>query len=187
MNTEIKEAKYKGELDLAGNKIDCYILEDGERYLSSKGMQYALKIVEKESQKKRGPRLKYFLAQKSLEPFLYKGKERSHFEPTVFYYKGIKINGCKATLLPDLCDGMLEARRSIKLKERQEIVADQCEILLRSFAKVGIIALIDEATGYQYEREKIELQAILKAFISEEILKWQETFQIDFYKQIFRL
>ena len=66
---------------------------------------------------------------------------------------------------------MLEARKNIHLSPRQRIIADQCEILLRSFAKIGIIALIDEATGYQYEREQAELQAILKAFISEEVLK----------------
>lgn len=59
--------------------------------------------------------------------------------------------------------------------------------MVRSFAKVGIIALIDEATGYQYERERFELQAILKTYISEEILEWQKTFQLSFYKEIFRL
>jgi len=57
------------------------------------------------------------------------------------------------------------------LSPRQKIIADQCEILVRSFAKVGIIALVDEATGYQYEREKAELQVILKTYISEEILE----------------
>jgi len=58
---------------------------------------------------------------------------------------------------------------------------------MRSFAKVGIIALIDEATGYQYVRENNELQQILKAYVSEEILSWQKTFHDQFYKEIFRL
>ncbi len=52
---------------------------------------------------------------------------------------------------------------------------------------VGIIALVDEATGYQYDREKAELQAILKAFISDEILEWQKAFHLNFYKELFRL
>lgn len=38
-------------------------------------------------------------------------------------------------------------------------------IIIRSVAKVGIVALVDEVTGYQYEREKDELQKILKAYI----------------------
>lgn len=59
--------------------------------------------------------------------------------------------------------------------------------MIRGFARVGIVALIDEATGYQYERERFELQKILTAYVSEEILKWQLTFRDDFYKEIFRL
>ncbi|MGZ7317544.1 P63C domain-containing protein, partial [Streptococcus pyogenes] len=56
-----------------------------------------------------------------------------------------------------------------------------------SLAKVGVTALVDEATGYQYERERFELQKIFKAYISEELLKWQKMFPDDFYMEIFRL
>jgi hypothetical protein len=59
--------------------------------------------------------------------------------------------------------------------------------MIKAFAKVGIIALVDEATGYQYEREQNELQVIFKAFISDEILEWQQAFHLSFYKEIFRL
>ena len=59
--------------------------------------------------------------------------------------------------------------------------------MVRSFAKVGIIALIDEATGYQYERERFELQKILKAFISEKILEWKQIFPLSYYKELFKL
>jgi len=87
----------------------------------------------------------------------------------------------------DICDGILEARNNIELSARQQIIAEQCEILVRSFAKVGIISLVDEATGYQYDRERFELQKILNAYIADEILKWQLTFTDDFYKQVYRL
>lgn len=84
---------------------------------------------------------------------------------TNFWYTKLyhcpKINGYEATILLDICDGFLDARKNIKLSPRQEIIAHQAEILMRSFAKVGIIALVDEATGYQYKREKDELQKIL--------------------------
>lgn len=47
--------------------------------------------------------------------------------------------------------------------------------------------MVDEATGYQYDREADALQKILKAYISEELLPWQQRFPHEFYKQIFRL
>ena len=87
-------------------------------------------------------------------------------------YKGTqKINGYEATILADICEAFLEARNSIELSTRQRIIADQCEILIRGFARVGITALVDAATGYQYERERDALQSILKAYINEEHLK----------------
>jgi len=134
-----------------------------------------------------GTRLARYLGQKSLEPFIYKDKSVDHYTPIVCYKGSYKINGYEATILADICDAFLEARKTIELSPRQKIIADQCEILIRGFARVGIVALIDEATGYQYDRERFELQKILTAYISDEILKWQLTFTDDFYKQIFRL
>jgi hypothetical protein len=122
-----------------------------------------------------------------MKPFIYKDKEVDHFDPIICSKGESKIHGFEATVLADICDSFLEAIKTINLSPRQKIIADQCEILMRGFARVGIIALIDEATGYQYDRERFELQKILNAYISEEILKWQLTFTDDFYKQIFRL
>ena len=178
MEKQKRKVKYPGELDLAGFKLPCFVLEDGTRVLSGRGMANALKMVGEveKGKEKPGNILKKYLGQKSLESFIYKEKTPEHFEPIICYIGGTKTHGYEATLLVDICDAFLEARNSKHLSPRQKIIADQCEILVRSFAKVGIIALVDEATGYQYEREKTELQAILKAFISEEVLKWQKTF-----------
>lgn len=178
----------RGELHLGDNTIPCYVLEDGTRILSSRGMQEALKMVDTEDGKQTaGTRLTRYLTQKTLNPFIFNGKAPDHYAPIICYDGNKQINGYEASTMVDLCDGILEARKHIQLSPRQAIIADQCEILVRSFAKVGLIALIDEATGYQKEREHFELQKILSAYISEEILKWQLTFTDDFYREIFRL
>lgn len=59
--------------------------------------------------------------------------------------------GYEATVLADICDFMLRARDDGILTARQELLAAQCEILARGFMHVGIVALVDEATGYQNE------------------------------------
>lgn len=178
--------KYRGELRLSDFSIPCYVLEDGTRVLSGRGMQEALKMVD-DNEKTSGHRILRYLNQKTLKPFIFKNKELVHFEPLTCYDGNKKISGYEATVLVDICDGILEARKHIKLSSRQVIIAEQCEILVRSFAKVGIIALVDEATGYQYDRERFELHKILAAYISDEILKWQLTFTDDFYKEVYRL
>ncbi|HYN15936.1 MAG TPA: P63C domain-containing protein, partial [Terriglobales bacterium] len=100
---------------------------------------------------------------------------------------GRRMLGYEATLLADICDAVLEARKHGALTEKQQHVAAQCEILVRGFARVGIIALVDEATGYQEDRAKNALAKILEAFIAKELRKWVSTFPTDYYKELFRL
>jgi hypothetical protein len=159
-----------GVLDLLGFELPCYVLEDGTRVLSGLGMQDVLKMTDESDRQKSGTRLGRYLNQKSLEPFIYKEKVSGHFDPIVCYHGNKKINGYEANLLLDICDAFLEARKHTKLSSRQEIIVEQCEVLVRAFARVSIIALIDEATGYQYERERFELQKILKLFVLKDRL-----------------
>lgn len=189
MNKQKNIIKYDGVIELNSVNIACYVLEDGTRVLSGREMQRSLKMVDEkdDSSRSSGARLSRHLEQKSLKPFIYRYNEPGHFEPLECYLGDQKINGYEATVLIDICDVFLQARKDINLSARQKIIADQCEILVRSFAKVGLISLIDEATGYQYDREKKELQAILKALVSDEILEYQQQFQLSFYREIFRL
>ena len=179
------QIKYEGTLKLGENKLPCYVLEDGTRVLSGRKMQEILKVVDGNIS---GTKLPQFLSNSILKPFIFSNKDAAHFDPIICFKGKQRINGYEATVLTDICEAILRARRSgVKMTERQQIVANQCEILLSSFAKIGIIALIDEATGYQNEREHFELQKILSAYISEEILKWQLTFTDDFYREVYRL
>lgn len=182
------KVKKEGTLDLNGVFIPCYVLEDGTRVLSASQMQDALHLFPEKTVIKSGTRLARLLNSKAINELIVNRYGGGHFTPIICFNGQTKINGYEATLLADLCDIMLEARREKILNSaRQEAIAQQCEVLMRSFAKVGIIALIDEATGYQYDREKYELQAILKLLVSPEILEWQKTFHLGFYKELFRL
>jgi len=191
--TEILKITHEGELKLTNEiTLPCYVLADGTRILSGRGMQNVLKLTDADSvndtAKLSGVELARFIASKWFNSLITSKEMLEHFQPIICYKGQQKINGYEATALVDFCNLLLQARKDDKIKtDRQAIIVEQCEILIRSFAKIGIIALVDEATGYQYEREKKELQAILKAFISEEILSWQKTFHDNFYKEIFRL
>jgi hypothetical protein len=99
-------------------------------------------------------------------------------------YKG---KGYEATLLLDICDAYLRARDAGALAPNQADLAKKAEIITRACAKVGIIALIDEATGYQEFREKQELQLKLQAFIAEDLQEWAIMFQPEFWFELARL
>lgn len=186
----ILKAEYgsdKTPLVIGNVEIPAYVLNNGMRVLSQNGIQKALGYIGT-----AGNWLPNFIERKQIKPYINSGLLQALSERVVFQRTGAggsvsDTYGYDATILIDICDAILEAKNSGNLPESYLIYAKQAEIILRSVAKVGIIALVDEATGYQYDREKHELQAILQAFISDEILEWQKTFELSFYKEIFRL
>lgn len=72
------------------------------------------------------------------------------------------------------------------LPYQQRVVADRAEILVRGLARVAILALVDEATGYQEIRTKDALARILEAYIDKELNAWVRTFQRTSVRELFR-
>ncbi len=179
---------HQGKITLAGIEIPCYVTESGVRLLSGRGMQDALKLMDDSVVEKSGSRLTRLLNNKTLNPFIFNGKSLGHLEPIKGRFQGIAINGYKTDALIDICDAVIEANEKGALKtERLKIIAAQCMALLRSFARVGLNALVDEATGYQYIREKDALQALLDQYLRKELAAWAKRFPDEFYDEIFRL
>ena len=183
--------QYEGILKLVDIEIPCYVLANGTRVLSGRAMQNAIKLVDtndRETRKLSGIELSRFIDSNWFKSLIPIDKTVDDFKPIICYNGKAKVSGYEATVLADFCDVMLDGRNNNKLtSDRQKIVAAQCEILIRAFAKVGIIALVDEATGYQYSREQDELQKILQIYIAEELMSWQKRFPDTFYKELFRL
>jgi hypothetical protein len=100
---------------------------------------------------------------------------------------GMIANGLRGELYPMICEVYLRARDEDALLGRQKEIASAAEILMRGLAHTGIIALIDEATGYQAKRAPDALARILEAFIAKELQAYVPTFPVDFYEQLFRL
>jgi len=170
-------------------EIPCYVLSDGRRVLVQRGMLSSLDMKQGTAGRGGGDRLAKFVATKALAPFVSEQLAEMIKNPIRFQVPtgGGIAYGYEATLLADLCDVVLAARKAGKLHYQQEHIAEQCEILVRGFARVGIIALVDEATGYQEDRAKNALARILEAFIAKELRKWVSTFPVDYYKELFRL
>ena len=185
----IPKAIYAGEIEIGKVIIPCAVLEDGTRLLTQEGFLIAIGRSGKPA-KGRGSvveKVAPFLALDNLKPFVDKELESSTF-PIVFQpQKGRRAYGYRAELLPKVCEVYLKARDEDALLATQEKFARACDILMRGLAHIGIIALVDEATGYQEVRDRQALQKILELYISKELVKWAKRFPDDFYKEMFRL
>lgn len=194
MSNQTIKSEYRGELEIGDIIIPCAVLNDGTRVVGENGINKHLGVSGGKSyklrdniEKLRGRPTPIFLASKALEPFMDDVFDDSDLEPVEYEHGGNKMVGYRAEILPKVCEVWLKARQEGTLQGSQLPKAMKAEILMRGLAHIGITALVDEATGYQYDRERFELQKILKLYISEEVLKWQLTFTNDFYKQVFRL
>ena len=169
-------------------EIPCYVLEDGRRVLVQRGMMTALDMKQGTAGRGAGDRLAKFIAGKSVNPFVPEKLGHVIISPILFQPPtGGLAYGYEATVLADLCDAVLAARKEGKLNYQQKHIAERCEVLVRAFARVGIIALVDEATGYQADRARDELNKILAAYIAKELMPWTKRFPDEFFRQLYRL
>lgn len=175
---------HSGELSVGDLSISCYVLDDGQRVFSLRGLAKAIGMAESSS----GVNLGSFLGTKSIKPYISNELALVLNEPIKFITKnGATAHGIKVELLPDICDAVLESRKLGTLLKRQQRIADYCEVLVRGFSRVGIIALVDEATGYQHTRASNAMVAVLESFIAKELAQWASTFPLEFYKELYRL
>lgn len=176
-------------LRVGNASIECYVLEDGTRVLSQGEFLEALGRHRKANVRREDgeEQIPAILQGKALRPFI-SDEILEKSRPIIFQPPaGGRASGYRAELLPAVCEVYLKAREANVLLPQQQHVARQAEILVRALAHVGIIALVDEATGYQDLRAKNALAKILEEFVAKELKAWVHTFPEDFYRQLFRL
>lgn len=147
--------------------IPCAVLDGKHRVLPTRGVSRAMGS-RKTGTKNTGtgaPQVPPFLASAALLPFVPADLRSRLNSPRLYRPKnGSPIAyGYDAELLPGICGVILDANKAGVLKRSQQYLVDRAEVMIRGFATVGIIALVDEATGFQAERAKDELQKILQA------------------------
>lgn len=141
--------KCEGGLDLNGLRIPCYVLEDGRRVLSTTGMQNILGLDDPND--RSGTKLVKILSSKAINDCIPNGYLSVKDKSFPCFKGNGKIMAYEATILPDICEIMFNARdcaiaNNEELGSRQKNMIVQCDIIIRALAKVGIITLVDETT-----------------------------------------
>ena len=186
------QATHVGELDIAGTTLHCAVLEGDLRVVSTSEMQRFLGMHRSASGRKyRADKLPPFLAAKSLKPAVESQIRHSGgvVEPVLYRPPGVgRIEvGYRAELITLTCQIYLHARRSGLLRENQQHIANRCEELILAFADVGLVALIDEATGYQKIRDGRALQDLLPRYLRPDTRPYEPMFPIELFQEIYRL
>lgn len=184
-SNEIKlpKATHQGAMLVGTLDLECYVLDDGRRVFHKRGMAKALgmksgggNVFMRAMQRKGlGSELGDSLREKIDNPINFKPLTQD------------LAHGYEAEVLVDVCKAIVKAEKALKLTGSQASLATQAQILLNAFSKVGVTALIDEATGYQQIRDPSALRVLVQQYIEQEKLEWEKQFPDEYYDQLNRL
>jgi len=173
-------ARWAGALSVGENDLPCYVLEDGRRVISRTGATASLTG--------RGSgNLESYIGASALRGYLPPDFAEQMIEFSLEGVTNKTVRGITAENFLDICTAYVRALDDNALSERQREIAVQAGMFLAACAKTGLIALIDEATGYQYDRAEDALRFKLRVFLEEEMRKWEKTFPDQLWVEFGRL
>lgn len=161
--------------------VDCYVLDDKRRVLSMRGAVRALTTenIEKNDGHENGTDNGNLAQYVSRLPEKYGLKSSG----TTFEIQRVEGGIAKAIEASDFVDILAAYSQAAENGEvthpGQLRIAANCNALLRAISKVGMVALIDEATGYQVERESNELQGLVAKYLTETPTTWRRLWEDD--------
>jgi hypothetical protein len=181
-NAVLPVAKWPGVLSIGDIEIPVYVLDDRRRVISRTGATTVLTVG------KGGGNLESYVQVKALERYMPPNLTSQMMEFNIPEVVNKSAKGMTAETFLEICGAYVRAWQDGALESDAQIaIAKRSAMFLAACSKVGLIALIDEATGYQYRRAEEELQLKLRAFLLEEMRKWERTFPNDLWEQFGRL
>ena len=180
-NLQVIAGKSGQPLVISGIEMQCYVLEGEKRVLSQTGMLKGMRLPYGGSPIRRGKHhalapksqdrdrslekserdqdefeIPYFVAQEWLSPYISKDLATRLNSPIPFTLPtgGPPALGYPATIVAEICEAIIRADQEGKTTTRQTPIVQRALVLMTGFAKTGIIALVDEVTGYQKESRK---------------------------------
>jgi P63C domain len=180
---KLPKATHQGKMVVGDLELDCYVLADGRRLFHKRGMARALDMksgggnvfLRAVKRKGLGSEIGNLLIEKIENPIVFKPLTQD------------LAHGYDADVLVDVCKAIIRSQEGDKLTSSQDGLVAQARILLQAFAKVGVTALIDEATGYQQVRDPNALRILVQQYIEAEKREWEKQFPDDYYDELNRL
>lgn len=180
---QLPKATHQGQMTVGDLNLDCYVLEDGRRVFHKRGMARSLGLkseggnafMRSMTRKGIGSELGEKLVERIANPINFKPLTQD------------LAHGYEADVLVDVCKAIIKADEAEKLSKSQHNLAVQARVLLNAFAKVGVTALIDEATGFQQIREPNALRILVEQYIESEKQEWMKQFPDSYYDDLNRL
>jgi hypothetical protein len=199
-SADLPQASHDGPLQIGDALLIAAVLPNGKRLLSQGTV---LQAIGRSRTPKAGTGgfstvdgLPFFLQAETLKPFISEDLMMST-TPILFRLKsGQKTVGYDAMLLPMVCEVYLKLRDACLAKEKPEDrkipkhyekSVRACDLLMRGLARRGIIALVDDATGYRADQIKEDVLRVIAEYMSPRLVTLTKRFHPEFFEEVYRL
>lgn len=193
---DMPKAIAEGVLRMGNLEMPCAVLDDADntRVLTQNGFLRAIgrhpfasggtgSAIDETAPFLRAKNLKEFISselERSSIPLLYLPRNPTSGASGIGY-------GYRARLLPDVCWVYQDAMLAGKLLANQQHIGEACRAFLKALTNYAIEDLVDQATGFDDLRKREAINRILEKYCREDALPWVKMFDLDFYRQVYRL
>lgn len=206
-SSDLPRATHDGPLRIGDATLIAAVLPNGKRLIVQGTM---LTAIGRSRTPKAGTGgsvnvdgLPFFLSAEVLKPFI-TDDLRLSTTPIFFRLKGgQRAVGYDALLLALVCKVYQDLRNDLMNKlasgnkddEKQaravyakyRHIIEKCDELSHGFSQRGILALVDDATGYQDDRVRQDIDRIIRMYVSPSLAPWVQRFPHEFFRQTYRL
>jgi len=179
MNKSIHTVSHYGVVRLGDLECEAVVLLGGERGYVQRQLAVALGMHKNNPSNRFRQILAEFAPNELIEwekkesPILLPGGQKARFFPVGIVTK--------------IASGVVNAAIDGTLHKARRVMVPRCLKIMDALATAGEVALIDEATGYQYHRAPDALQALIGKLLCQDSTSWERRFQPDYYRALFRL
>jgi len=204
---DLPRATHDGPLQIGDATLIAAVLPNGKRLIVQGTM---LMAIGRSRTPKAGTGgtvnvdgLPFFLSAEILKPFI---TEELRLSTTPIFFRlkgGQRAVGYDALLLPMVCkvyqslrDSLMrrltkgtaeEAKVAKSVYAKYEHIIARCDELAHGFSQRGILALVDDATGYQDDRVRQDIDRIIETYVAPSLRPWAQRFPHEFFRQAYRL
>ena len=179
MNTCILTASHYGVVRFGDLQCEAVVLNGGERGYVRRQLMKLLGFAERQ----RGDRFAGFLREIAPNSLSLLNKQ----EATILLPSGQKAQFFPSGIIADVASAVVNAAIDGTLHKARRGIVPNCMKIMHALATTGEVALIDEATGYQFHRAPDALQDLIAKLLRQSSGSWERRFHADYYRAIYRL
>lgn len=179
MNTSVLTASHYGVVHFGDLECEAVVLKGGERGYVRRQLAKLLGFTDRQ----RGDRFTKFLREFAPKALPCLDKQGV----TILLPSGQKAQLFPAGIIADLASAVVDAAVHGTLHKARLSIVPNCMKIMRALATTGEVALIDEATGYQYHRAPDALQELIAKLLRQSSSSWERRFHPDYYRALYRL